>query len=98
VSITPTSWPGFGVQDLNEVETPLRRNARDKYTYRELRSFAERLRDRLKQSPYRAQINLVAVQTYLDCVGRAGRGEEAAQTVFEQLIEPSFAKASEEWR
>jgi hypothetical protein len=33
------------------------------------------------------------IQTYLDCVGKAGRGEEAAQAVFEQLIQPSFAKA-----
>ena len=32
------------------------------------------------------------IQTYLDCVGKAGRGEEAAQAVFEQLIQPSFAK------
>jgi hypothetical protein len=33
------------------------------------------------------------IQTYLDCIGKAGRGEEAAQAVFEQLIPPSFAKA-----
>jgi hypothetical protein len=32
------------------------------------------------------------IQTYLDCVGKAGRGEEAALAVFEQLIQPSFAK------
>ena len=32
------------------------------------------------------------IQTYLDCVGKAGRGEEAAQAVFEQLIQPSFTK------
>lgn len=32
------------------------------------------------------------IQTYLDCVGKVGRGEEAAQAVFEQLIQPSFAK------
>lgn len=32
------------------------------------------------------------IQTYLDCVGKAGRGEEAAQAVLEQLIQPSFAK------
>jgi len=31
------------------------------------------------------------IQTYLDCAGKAGRGEEAAQAVFEQLIQPSFA-------
>ena len=33
------------------------------------------------------------IQTYLDCSGKAGRGEEAAQAVFEQLIQPSFAQA-----
>lgn len=32
------------------------------------------------------------IQTYLDCAGKAGRGEEAAQAVFEQLIQPFFAQ------
>jgi hypothetical protein len=32
------------------------------------------------------------IQTYLDCIGKAGRGEDAAQAVFDQLIRPSFAK------
>lgn len=31
------------------------------------------------------------IQTYLDCLGKAGRGEEAAQAVFEQWIRPLFA-------
>lgn len=58
----PDIWPGFWVQDLNDLETLLRRNARDKYTYRELKAFTDRIRDRLKQSPYVAQIDLVGVQ------------------------------------
>lgn len=58
----PDIWPGFWVQDLDGLESLLRRNARDKYTYRELKDFADRIRDRLKQSPYVAQIDLVGVQ------------------------------------
>jgi multidrug efflux pump subunit AcrB len=60
--IHPDLWPGFWVGNLEELETHLRRNARDKYTYRELRDFADRLRDRLKQSPFIAQIDLVGMQ------------------------------------
>ena len=33
------------------------------------------------------------IQTYLDCAGKAGRGEEAAGAVFEQSIQPALAKA-----
>ena len=44
------------------LENELRRNARDKYSYRELKDFADRIRDRLKQSPYVAQIDMVGVQ------------------------------------
>ena len=58
----PDVWPGFWVQDLNELESGLRHNARDKYTYRELQGFADRIRDRLKQSPRVAQIDEVGVQ------------------------------------
>jgi len=58
----PDIWPGFWVQDLSDLEKLLRQNARDKYTYRELQDFADRIRDRLKQSPYVAQIDEVGVQ------------------------------------
>lgn len=58
----PDVWRPFWVRELDDLEDELRRNAQDKYSYRELEHFAKRLRDRLKQSPYVAQIDLVGVQ------------------------------------
>ncbi|MGE3165010.1 MAG: efflux RND transporter permease subunit [Planctomycetota bacterium] len=58
----PDLWQPFWIQDLGDLESALRRSARDQYTYRELKHFAERIRDRLKQSRYVAQIDLVGVQ------------------------------------
>ncbi len=58
----PDIWTPFWISDLSDLETLLRRNARDKYTYAELRNFADTIRDRLKQSPRVAQIDLVGVQ------------------------------------
>jgi multidrug efflux pump subunit AcrB len=60
--IHPDCWPGFWVRDPNDLEGLLRKNARDRYTYRELKSFADRIRDRLKRSPFVAQIDEVGVQ------------------------------------
>lgn len=58
----PDVWLPFWIQDLSDLETALRSHARDKYTYRELKDFADRIRDRLKQSPYVAQIDMVGNQ------------------------------------
>jgi len=58
----PDIWPGFWIGNLNELETQLRLHARDKYTYRELKDYADRIRDRFKQSPHVAQIDLVGAQ------------------------------------
>jgi len=58
----PDVWQPFWIQELSGLEQALRRAARDKYSYRELKHFADRIRDRLKQSPYVAQIDLVGVQ------------------------------------
>ena len=58
----PDVWKPFWIRDLDDLEDELRRNAQDKYTYRELKHFADRIRDRLKQSPFVAQIDLVGVQ------------------------------------
>jgi multidrug efflux pump subunit AcrB len=58
----PDIWRPFWIRDLSNLETELRASARDKYTYRELRSFADQIRDRLKQSPLVAQIDMVGVQ------------------------------------
>jgi len=58
----PDVWQPFWIQDLDGLQDELRRNAKDKYTYRDLKHFADRLRDRLKQSPYVAQIDMVGAQ------------------------------------
>jgi multidrug efflux pump subunit AcrB len=58
----PDMWPGFWVHDLSDLEAQLRVHARDKYTYRELKDFADQIRDRLKQSPRVAQIDEVGAQ------------------------------------
>src|SRR6185503_19363285 len=58
----PDIWRPFWIQDLDALGNELRSHARDKYTYRELEDFAKRIRDRLNQSPYVAQIDLVGVQ------------------------------------
>jgi multidrug efflux pump subunit AcrB len=58
----PDVWRPFWVEDLGSLESELRDNARDKYSYRELKDFADRIRDRLKQSHYVAQIDMVGNQ------------------------------------
>lgn len=58
----PDVWQPFWIQDLNNLERELRAHARDKYTHRELKDFADRIRDRLKQSHYVAQIDMVGNQ------------------------------------
>jgi hypothetical protein len=58
----PDIWRPFWIRDLDNLESELRASAQDRYSYRELRSFAEQIRDRLKQSPFIAQIDMVGVQ------------------------------------
>ncbi len=58
----PDVWQPFWIQDLGDLERDLASNARDKYTYRELEHFADQIRDRLKQSPHVAQVDLVGTQ------------------------------------
>jgi multidrug efflux pump subunit AcrB len=62
MSSTPDVWRPFWIKDLNSLPNELRAHARDKYSYRELKDFADRIRDRLKQSHYVAQIDLVGNQ------------------------------------
>ena len=57
----PDVWRPFWIKDLGSLESELHRNARDKYSYRELKDFADRIRDRLKQSHY-ARIDMVGNQ------------------------------------
>lgn len=58
----PDIWQPFWIADLGRLATELRRAAPDKYSYRELRDCAETIRDRLKQSPCVAQVDMVGVQ------------------------------------
>ena len=58
----PDVWQPFWTGDLSNLEKELRAHARDKYSYRELKEFADRIRDRLKQSHYVAQIDTVGNQ------------------------------------
>lgn len=58
----PDIWRPFWIRDLDNLENELRASAQDKYSYRELRSFADQIRDRLKQSPFVAQIDMIGVQ------------------------------------
>jgi multidrug efflux pump len=58
----PDVWTPFWVKDLSALENELRLHAQDKYSYRELKDFADRIRDRLKQSHYVAQIDMVGNQ------------------------------------
>lgn len=58
----PDVWRPFWLGDLDRLEEELRLAAPDKYSYRELRDFADQIRDRLKQSPFVAQIDTVGGQ------------------------------------
>ena len=58
----PDVWKPFWIQDMGNLEKEMRAHAQDKYTYRQLKEFADRIRDRLKQSHYVAQIDMVGNQ------------------------------------
>jgi len=58
----PDIWRPFWIRDLATLEKELRTSAPDKYSYRELRDFADQIRDRVKQSSFVAQVDLVGAQ------------------------------------
>lgn len=60
--LQPDIWRPFWISNLAHLERDLRAVAPDKYSYRELRNFADQIRDRLKQSPLVAQIDMVGAQ------------------------------------
>lgn len=55
-------WPPFLLRDLDTLPQLLRENAREKYTYRELREMADQIQDRLKRHPTVALVRQVGVQ------------------------------------
>ncbi len=69
----PDVWPGFFIRELDELEPALRRNAREKYTYRELREFADQIRDRLKRFPAVAKVEQVGQQEEQVTLGYSGQ-------------------------
>ena len=75
----PDIWPGVLVQDLAELPQLLRHPPHDphhtlnRYSYRELRQFADLIQDRLKQSPNIGKVEQLGVQeeaVYLYYSGR----------------------------
>ncbi|MFZ5830622.1 MAG: efflux RND transporter permease subunit [Planctomycetota bacterium] len=75
----PDMWPGFLVRDLGRLEEFLRRNPHEpqrvanRYSYRELRQFADLIQDRLKMSPNIGKVEQLGVQeeaVYLYYSGR----------------------------
>ncbi len=64
----PDIWPGVLIQDLDEIPAALRHSPFDpgrtveRYSYRELREFADRIQDRLKQSPNVGKVEQIGVQ------------------------------------
>jgi multidrug efflux pump subunit AcrB len=64
----PDIWPGVIVRDLAQLEQKLRAAPRcplggpDRYSYRELRHFADLIRDRLKRYPTVGKIDEVGLQ------------------------------------
>jgi multidrug efflux pump subunit AcrB len=64
----PDIWPGIILRDLGQLETRLRRSpldtlgGPDRYSYRELRHYADMIRDRLKQYPTVGKIDEIGVQ------------------------------------
>lgn len=58
----PDVWAGVIVKDLAELPGALRLAARDKYTYRELREFADRIQDKLKRMPTIGKVEQIGAQ------------------------------------
>ena len=75
----PDIWPGFLVQDLGELESLLRRHVQssdhvvNRYSYRELRQFADLIQDRLKQSPNIGKVEQIGAQDEVIYLYYSGR-------------------------
>ena len=91
----PDMWPGLIVRDLATLEQKLREppldalGGPDRYSYRELRRYADILRDRLKQYPTIGKIDEIGIQeeaVYLYYSSRRfGALDLAPQTVAARL-------------
>ncbi len=81
----PDMWPGVLVRDLDRLRDRLRDNpfapeaALSRYSYRELRTFADTIRDRLKRYPTVGRIEDIGIQDEAIYVYYSGRRFAASQ-------------------
>jgi len=87
----PDVWPGFLVEDLGELPERLAAAARDKYTYRDLKRFADLVQDRLKRYPTIGKVEQIGNQDERITLGYSGLAVGQlglrAQQVFAALAE-----------
>ena len=89
----PDIWPGLLVQNLDELPAVLRRNPHqpnrtiDRYSYRELRQFADLIQDRLKQSPNIGKVDQLGIQEEAIYLYYSGRRFSAFGLSPEAVIE-----------
>ena len=91
----PDIWPGVLIQDLNELADTLRQHLQatdqvvDRYSYRELRQFADLIQDRLKQSPNIGKVEQIGAQDEVVYLYYSGRRFSAfgldPQTIVDRL-------------
>jgi multidrug efflux pump subunit AcrB len=92
----PDIWPGILVRDLGSLETKLRHSTRaptgrpDRYSYRDLRRFADLIRDRLKQYHTIDTIDELGLQDEVINLFYSGRRfsslETSPQAIAQRLI------------
>jgi multidrug efflux pump len=91
----PDIWTGSFVRDLTQLEKTLRRppidslGGHDRYSYRELRHYADKIRDRLQQFPTVGKIDEVGAQNEVINLYYSGRRlstlEMSPQAIVAQL-------------
>ena len=89
----PDIWPGVLIQNLDEIPAALRHSSFDprrtvaRYSYRELRQFADLIQDRLKQSPNVGKVEQIGVQEEAIYLYYSGRRFSAFGLSPEEVVE-----------
>ncbi len=89
----PDIWPGALIQDLAEIPAALRRSSFhpdrtvDRYSYRELRQFADLIQDRLKQASTIGKVAQIGVQEEAIYLYYSGRRFSAWGLSPESIVE-----------
>ncbi|MHB8897107.1 MAG: efflux RND transporter permease subunit [Thermoguttaceae bacterium] len=89
----PDIWPGVLIENLDEIAGALRRSPSDpgrtveRYSYRELRQFADMIQDRLKQSPNVGKVEAIGVQEEAIYLYYSGRRFSAFGLSLEDIAE-----------